>query len=139
MFRLGTVIIGVILTLGLAGCASLPSREKDDLNAVIVVVDLWSKAIVAHDVDALLALYSEDFSDSDGNDKAAFGEFIAGAIDQGMLDNVEIIDDDTVMTIDGNTATYNGIGLSGDMGGISVDLTLTREAEGWAITSMIAG
>lgn len=139
MFRLGTVILGAILTLGVVGCASLPTGTQNDVGAINEIVDRWSKAMAAHDVDALLETYSEDFSDDDGNDKATFGDFIAGAIDQGMLDNVEILLDEIDLTVEGDTATFNGIGLSSDMGGISVDLTFGREADGWMIISMIAG
>lgn len=135
MLRFGIVIVA----LGMAGCATLPGDVQDDMNAVIGVVDQWSTAIIAHDVDALLTLYSEDFSDGDGNNKADFRVFIIDTIGQGILDNLEVITDDAEITLDGDVATYTGIDLSGDMGGISVDLTLGREGDGWAIVSMIAG
>ena len=137
MFRIGKLSLGMALALAMAGCAT-GTAEVPDEEAIAAIADQWSAAMIAHDVDALMALHSENFSDADGNTKASFREFIEDQIKQGTLTNLMIARDIAVLTITGDTATYDGIGLSSDLGGLTVYLTFAREAEGWKIISLRA-
>lgn len=137
MIRVGILSLGVVLALGVSSCAT-GTVEVPDEEAIAAVTDLWTAAMIAHDVDALMALHSENFSDEDGNTKASFREFIADQIKQGTLTNLMIARDIAVLTVTGDTATYEGIGLSSDLGGLTVNLMFAREAEGWKIISLKA-
>jgi ketosteroid isomerase-like protein len=137
MLGLKPTLLGVLCVAVLAGCSSL-GGGVDDATAITTAATKWSDALVAHDVDALMALYSEDFSDADGNSKADMRDFLADIIDQGMLDDVEADMEDVVLTIDEDTARYDGIILTSAMGSVTVDLTFGREEDGWKIVSMFA-
>lgn len=137
MLGLRPAFLGLLCIAALAGCSSL-GGGVDDATAISTAAAKWSEALVAHDVEALMALYSEDFSDVDGNSKADMRDFLADIIDQGMLDDVEADTDDVVLTIDEDTARYDGIILTSAMGSVTVDLTFGREADGWKIVSMFA-
>lgn len=137
MFRIGIGALGMVLALGLAGCTTGPEAVSDE-EAIAAVTDEWTAAMVAHDVDRLMAVYSDAFSDADGNTKASFREFITDTIDQGMLNNLVVARDIAVLNIDGDTATYDGIGLSSDIGSLVIKLTFGREADEWKITSLLA-
>ncbi len=138
MTRITLATMAILLTACLSGCATGAGGVSDE-EAIEAVAAQWSAALIAHDLDAVMALYSEDFADNDGNEKEAVRAFLADTIDQGMLENLDIARETAVLEIDGDTATYSGIGLSSDLGSVGVDLTFGREAEGWKITSMFAG
>lgn len=138
MPRFGIIVISVLAALTVTGCASLPGGAQNDANDIISVVKKWSVAIAAHDLDALMPLYSENFSDNDGNSKTDLRDFLADTMEQGMLDDLEVDTEDIVLTVDEDTATYTGILLTSAMGSVTVDLTFGREAAGWMIVSMFA-
>ena len=127
-----------ITLLAMVGCASLPDDVEDDPTAVTRVATEWTQALAAHDVDALMALHSEDFMDEDGNSKADFREFIASTIEEGMLDNLNVSTEYAEMIIEDDTASYNNIDLNSDVGAITIDLSLAKESAGWLIVSIIA-
>ena len=137
MSRVGIWTFGAVFALGLAGCTTGPEPVSDE-EAIAAVTDEWTAAMVAHDVDRIMALYSEDFSDADGNTKASFRDFIADTIDQGMLNNLVVAREIAVLNIEGDTATYDGIGLSSDIGSVTLKLTFGREADDWKIISLVA-
>lgn len=137
MFRFGIGGLGIVVALGVIGCTTGPEAISDE-ESITAVTDEWTAAMIAHDVDRLMAVYSEDFSDADGNTKATFREFITDTIDQGMLNNLVVAREIAVLTIDGDTATYDGIGLSSDIGSLTIKLTFGREADDWKIISLLA-
>ncbi len=137
LFRIGILTLGIVAALGLPGCTTGPEAVSDE-EAIAAVTDEWTAAMIAHDVDRIMAVYSESFSDADGNTKASFREFIADTIKQGMLNNLVVAREIAVLTIDGDTATYDGIGLNSDIGSLTLKLTFGREADDWKITSLVA-
>lgn len=138
MLRSGKMFLGVMVAVGIAGCATGPAGISDE-EAIAALAGQWSTALIAHDVDAFMALHSENFAGDDGSTKADYRDFIVDAIDQGMFDSLEVYLDEATLTIEDDTATYNDIGLSSELGSISVDLRLAREDGVWAIVSLIAG
>jgi ketosteroid isomerase-like protein len=94
----------------------------------------WKRALVAKDVDKMMAVYSEDFVTGDGSDKEDVRELVEWAIDEGYLDGIEVDLEVAEMEIEDGEATFDPVELkfvSGDRQ--SYGYTLRKENGVWRI------
>ena len=99
------------------------------------LLEQWKTAAIAQDIDALMALFSENYEGSQG-DKYDTKLFLLEGKDMGYLDDMEVVLDSTEITIEGATATAYPLELTTAMSKFTIKLTLTKESSGWLITSM---
>jgi len=125
---------GVVVMALVCGCASLGQGPSDE-ELIGRMLDTWKAAAEAQDLDAQMALFSENFEGEQGG-KDELKEFMLEAKDMGYLDDMKVIVDDVELKIDGTTATAYPLMIETAMGGATVGLELTKEAGGWMITGM---
>ena len=128
--------LGVIVLAGvmLCGCQILGMGPSDEDLINAMMADL-SAALIAHDMDKLMENYSENYSNSQGGDKASVRGFIAEAIDQGYLDNTKVNLDDVEIKIEGDKADVGPMEVISDSGTYVLDYTLQKEGNAWLIVS----
>jgi ketosteroid isomerase-like protein len=127
--------------LGLAfGCATSggsaePPKGVDEKAAIEKTLGEWGAALAAKDVPKILAFYSESFKNDEGMDKNGMKELIDGAIANGYLDGAKVITAGAQITVNGEDAVVAPVTLSGNMGELSLGLSLKKEAGSWRIIS----
>jgi len=134
MRRSDLLKVGVVALVVVCGCAAFGKGPSDE-ELIGALVEKWKAAVIAQDIDAQMALLSEDFEGSEG-DKAETGEFMLQVKEMGYLEDAQVLLEEAELTIEGNTATVDPIEIETAMGVATVELTLTKEAAGWTITGM---
>lgn len=125
------VLVGSLVLVG--GCATTGKGLSDE-ELIATMLAEWKTAFEAQDIDGMMAAYSEDYEGSRAESKEQVREFLGGAMDQGYLDDAEIILEDAETTIEGDTATVAPITLSGGPGSIDLQFNLKKEADkAWRI------
>ena len=131
--RLATVLAATLVVALVCGCATMGKGPSDE-ELITQTLDGYAAGLVAQDIDKLMAAYSDDFETEEGLGKEDLREFLAGAIDQGYLEDVEVDADDCEIKIDGAKATAGPVVYSSAMGSITVEYTMKKEADGvWRI------
>ena len=134
LVKLGAGVLAVLL----CGCATLGKGPSDE-ELIAATIEQWSAGLAAQDADKVMATYSEDFESADMPDKDSMAELIEMAIDQGFLEDVEVIADEAETVIEGDTATFGPVELSGAMGSMMFDFELQKEAGAWLIVGTEGG
>ncbi len=130
---ISTGLVVVCAVALVAGCATTP--PEDLIKAQMAA---FKAGIVAQNIDAIMAPFSEAFEHYEWGDKAGAKDFMNQAIDMGYLEGVEVNIDDAQVTVDGDKATAEPIEISGSFGSITVELAFTKEEGGWMITGLDA-
>ena len=129
--KLGMVMTASVLVTMVCGCAMLGGPSDEDL--ISGTIDEMTTAMQAHDVDQIMAGYSEDFEGERGG-KEELRQMMEYIIDEGYLDSIEIDTENAVAAVDGATATYGPVDLSGEFGSMTFEYVLRKEADGvWRI------
>lgn len=110
----------LLICLFFCGCQG----GQTDQQLVKTTINNWKQAIIAQDVDAIMANYSEDFSSREAEGKEGMREFWQEAIEEGMLENIDINLETARLTITDDTAEFS---IFGDEGEIEMDFTLKKE------------
>ena len=122
----------LVLCALVCGCQSGPTDEE----LINTTMNSWRQAIVAQDVDTMMVGYSEDFSSADGIDKEGVRGFMEGAVDGGVLDNIEINFEIAELTITDDKAEFGPVEIMSDMGSMDFVYTLQKEDKNiWRIIS----
>jgi ketosteroid isomerase-like protein len=130
--NLGVAALAVVM---LCGCQILGLGPSDEELVSATMAD-WKTALIAHDLDKLMESYSENYVNIEGGDKDSVREFVAGVIEQGYLDNVEVNLEDAQITIEGDKATVAPVELTSDTGTYVLEYTTLQKEDGvWLIVS----
>lgn len=124
-YAVPAVVVAVIIALG--GCASMGKGPKDK-DLIAKTVGEWKTAIETSNLDAIMAAYSEDFKGERGG-KPELKAFLKGVIDAGYLKNAKMDLSKANLDIKKDTATYTPVFLSGDQGGVTIQLTLKKDKD----------
>ncbi len=129
----------IILSLSLlvfavvfCGCQT-PAKGPTDKQLINTTMTEWKAALEAKDLDRLMALFSDSYVSSSGSGKVAMRERMAGAIERGSLDNVEIKIENAQLTLVGQQATFGPVEITSDRGTLTIEYTLQREDDKWLI------
>ena len=137
-------LIVAVCCLGLVlGCATSGSGKTaakaapgaDEKTAITKTLGDWSSALKSKNIESIMAFYSDAFQDGEGRDKAGIKDLIQGAISAGYLDGAKIDLASAQVTVTGDQATVAPVSLSGDMGAISLSVSLKKESGSWHIVS----
>lgn len=112
--------VALLICLFFCGCQTGPT----DQQLIKTTMNNWKQAVIAQDVDAILAGYSEDFSSREAKDKEEMRIFMEEAIDKGLLKNIEINLKTARLTITDDTAEFSIIGDNGEK---EMEFTLKKE------------
>lgn len=129
-----------IVALGMmvltAGCAT--SGKMSPEEAISAKLDAFKTALLAKNIDGIMALFSEKFEHYEWNDKAGAKDFLSQAIDMGYLDGAEVDLSKKEIKLEGDTATVYPIEISGSFGSVTVELVFTNEGGNWMVTGLDA-
>lgn len=123
----------VVLMLPVPGCQESQAQKANPKQSIENVLLKLQKAYVKEDVEGIMSFYSEDFSGANGQGKSGVQEYISGMKDQGYLTGTEVVLDDVVIEVAGNTATVAPVTYSGDWGQVNYDHTFKKEGLTWKI------
>ncbi len=134
-----TVLACVSAVVFAAGCATM-SKGPSDEEQVAAVLKSWEETVLAKDLDAMLALHSDDFEhtgfDFEASGKDELRGFMEDAVDMGYFDGVEIAYEPDAIVVDGDTAEIYPIDFVNDEGAVVVTMKLKKEADAWLIADM---
>ena len=127
-----TTAIILVMVIGCATMGRMTPREE----IVAAITDLQA-SIMAQDMDKILGIYSDDFSDSQGVTKAMVRSTFEGMASQGTLQNITIEGlEKSEITVDDNSATITPLIVGTPQGKISYNCTMKKEADGvWRFVS----
>ena len=130
-----TITLTILASAAMLTACSMAGGPSDE-EMIAEVLAKWAEAGVAQDLDGMMVLYSEDFQNYEFGDKAGWKSFVQDAIDMGYLEDAEVDLEDAKTTIEGDTATVYPIEMTAAFGSATIELVLTKEADGWMITGM---
>ena len=119
--------------VALTSCAGSGGGMSDE-EMIQKVMDDAMAALVAQDIDAMIASYAEDFKSDQGGGVAETKEFLNGAKEQGFLDGIEVNTETMEIVVDGETATAGPIDLEGAFGSLSLEFELAKREGQWLVT-----
>ena len=128
------MIAGLCGALMMAGCAT--GGSADPSAAIAKQVKGFVGALKAEDLDAVMALVSENFKHYEYQNKAGLKDFLSQAIDMGYLEDVESDIEGMEVKMEGVKGTAYPVELSGAFGTATLELEFTQEDAGWMITGM---
>ena len=131
------VVLAVVVAGGCAGTAKGPS----DLELVTQQIENFKTALLAKDIDKVLATVSETFYHPEVGDKAAARDIMKQGIDSGFTEGGQVDLTNMQVKIEKETATAYPIVASAAPGSVTVGLTLKKEKAkdgqlGWYITEI---
>jgi len=128
----GVVALALVI---LCGCQILGLGPSDE-DLINATMSKWKAALIAHDVDKLMETYSENYLNTEGGDKNSVREYVAGVIDEGYLDNLEVNLEDAQITIEDDNATVAHVELTSDTGTYVLEYNKLQKKKGnWLIVS----
>lgn len=126
----------VLAVAALTGCAGMSNKAPVDQKAQVkAIMDQWSQAIKAKNVDGVVATLSPTFSSSEFGDYAEFKDNITGFIDEGNLDNAEVDMTNAEIVVEDGKATVYPVEVSGGFGSATLRFQLVLEDDNWRIVS----
>jgi len=132
MRRSRGALLGVVIVALALGCQSAPKGPTDE-ELVAGAVTAWQEALTAKDMDALMALYSENYVGQQGEGKAGVRTFLEQAAAMGYLDGLQIDTTGAETSIEEGTASVGPVVISGAMGAMNFTMKLAKEEAGWLI------
>ena len=90
-------------------------------------------ALGANDISKAMMAIADDFENDQGLDKSGQTEFLQGAADQGVLEDMEIDNTSRQITISGDTATVGPTVVEGSFGTITFEFKLEKRDGRWLI------
>lgn len=129
ILNLSPVVLAAFLV---CGCQTLGVGPSDE-ELISTTMAEWKTALVAQDIDKLMAAYSENYVSTRGTGKDSIREFMARAFEQSFLDSVEVKIEDAQITIEGDKATYGPVEFVSDRGTFTLEYKLQKEDGAWFI------
>ena len=129
ILNLSPVVLAAFLV---CGCQTLGVGPSDK-ELISTTMAEWKTALVAQDIDKLMAAYSENYVSTRGTGKDSIREFMARAFEQSFLDSVEVKIEDAQITIEGDKATYGPVEFVSDRGTFTLEYKLQKEDGAWFI------
>lgn len=126
--KLGAGVLAVVL---LCGCQ--PAGGLSDEKLINCTMANFKAALMAQDLDNLMAVYSEDYESTRGHGKEDIREFMERGIDEGFLDDIEVDIEDAKTTIEGDKAQFSPVIMTGRRGPRTTEFTLQKEEDTWRI------
>ena len=129
ILNLSLVVLAAVLVFG----CQITNHKVSDTDLVSKTMADWKTAMAAKDLDKLMALFSDNYVSSRGSGKDSMRERLAGAIERGFLDNVEVNIENAQITIEGDKATFGPVEFVADRGTMMLEYTLQKENGTWLI------
>jgi ketosteroid isomerase-like protein len=131
-----TLIVGVLTVTLMCGCMSeTVGRGPSDEELINQMLSKWKAAILAQDIDMLMALHSESFKSFEAPDKESQEAVMQNYFDAGYLDDAKVGLESAEIAIEGDKAKVTGVVLDVTVGEGRYPLTfgLQKEIGAWMI------
>ena len=127
-----TTAIILVMVIGCATMSRMTPREE-----VVAAITDFQASLKAQDMEKIMDLYSEDFSDPRGATKAMVRSMFERRVSQGTLQDITIEGlDNSEITVTDNSATVTPLIVVTPQGKLSYNCALKKEADGvWRIIS----
>ena len=127
-----TTTIILIMVIGCATMSRMTPREE-----VVAAITDFQASLKVRDIEKIMGLYSDDFSDSRGATKAVVRGMFEGLASQGTLKDITIEGlENSEITVDDNIATVTPLIVGTPQGKLSYNCALKKEADGvWRVIS----
>jgi hypothetical protein len=131
MLKIG---VSFMFVLSLLGCQTTGGPSDETL--LTELLNSVRDSLMAQDIDGLVALYSENYSDSQGANKAAVREGLAGIKASGFLEGLEISLENVELVVnDDGTATATQVQFVGSGSAPTQTYTFVKEEGSWLVLS----
>jgi ketosteroid isomerase-like protein len=108
---------------------------EGDRAAIVGVLERWAETSAAGDLDAMMALFSDEYHDDILDNKEELREYWELAMDNGMAVGMGVGFDPSEIIIDGDTARSGRVYFESESGGFFYVFELEKEPDGvWRIT-----
>ena len=131
ILNLSLIVLAAFLV---SGCQTLGVGPSDE-EFISTTMAEWKAAMVAKDIDKLMAAYSEKYVSTRGGGKDSVREFMTNVFELGYLDNVKVNLEDAQITIEADKAKVGPVELTFDTGAYVLEYTLQKEDGAWLIVS----
>ncbi len=122
----------VLAAFLVCGCQTLGVGPSDE-ELISTTMAEWKAAMVAQDIDKLMAVYSENYVSSRGGGKDSIRELMTRAFEQNFMDSVEVKIEDVQITIEDDKATFGPVEFVSDRGTFTLEYKLQKEDGAWLI------
>ncbi len=126
-------LFALITLIGVCGCATVGGGGATDEELILQQLTVWSNALQNDEVDAAMAIYSEDAVGFQGSDKEGIADFFHGASESGDLADIDFIIDEATVTVTGLTAEVSPVVIVGDFGEFEMVFLMEKEDGTWLI------
>jgi ketosteroid isomerase-like protein len=124
--------MAVAIMFVVSGCAMFKGATDEQLLSELL--ESWTATMGAHeDVDAVMALYSEDYVGADGSDYQGMSDRLEQFFPFFEQFDVEIDVSEATIEITGDTATIAPVVLSAPQGEMAFTLECKKEGGKWLI------
>ncbi len=116
-----------LMAVSLVGCQA--TQEQDIRTALFNLQDAYAE----QDLDAIMAVYSEDYTGQEGEGKEQLREYLEGVKYQGYLDSTRVDIEDVEIAIEGDLATVVPVRYTGNWGQMDFKTVFKKEGSTWRV------
>jgi len=129
------VCVSFLAATLVCGCATGPKGPTDQELVTSTITGL-KDAVLAKDLEKIMACLAEDFYHPEVGDKAAMKDLAAQGLDMIDMSTAEVDLANMEVKVEGDTATAYPVVASASLGSVTVSLSLKKEKDGvWRITT----
>ncbi len=123
-----------IVTALICACATTGGPPPEE--AVRGVLDELREAELANDVERILAVFSDDFSNAEGANKAVLRGYFAAVISAGAFNDMKVDMAECEIVVTEDSATASPVAITTFAGTVSYSYKFKNEADGvWRIVN----
>lgn len=126
-----TLEAGLLAAVLVCGCQSVGGGPCDEELIDCTMAD-WKTALIAQDLDKVMAAYSEDYTSTRGG-KDSVREFMTRVFEEGYLDNAKVNLEKVEITIEEDKAEFGPVEFISDRGTFRLEYILHKEDKAWLI------
>ena len=137
------ILVAIVSVACLAGCALTggpccggKAKGPSDRELIGQVAETMKTALLAKDVEKVMALFADDFSTTELPDKDSAQALIEYGISMGFFDYCEITYDLEDLTIENDQAALYPFQLASGADLVTVNVQMAKGKQGWQITGM---
>lgn len=121
-----------------APAAEVKTAAADPEAQIRAAVDVWMKGIEAHDIEAAMSVFADDFEHWEYGNRAGLADFIGMAMDMGYLEGVEVHTEDAEIEFKDGEAIVYPVDVTAAFGSVTFEFTFEERDGEWRITYLEA-
>lgn len=122
-----------LLSGGSDGEATAEAATPED--AIRSQLEKLGKGMAEGDIEAIMAVHSDDFEHYDVGGKEEMREYLEQAIDMGYLEEAKVVLDDAEFEVDGDEIIVYPVDLESPLGSVTLEYVFKNEGGTWRIVT----